>query len=510
MASKTFDFSDSSEKTEKEMPQGTSGKQAFSYKTFEQESDFSDKDHPILIIEDKAGTLVHHVSGRFYRYEDKMSFEYGRSSDQLFAAIDAVDSRFTKLLAFLADNHEDVRLSGHIVDGNYNVYKIRAVDSAGLRRLTSEDGFLQNVINRLLASQSPKVEKNDDLAIEDKSVAFKLRMTDITGMENFLKVASDVLPDNIAVWAKRNLMLARSQSISPDERRHAMRALSMMLNIHWKDAYFPSIDPIEARKVLDNSLYGMDKVKQRIIETIIQINRTHTLPSYGLLLCGPAGVGKSQIAYAVARILKLPWTALDMSTITDAEALTGSPRVYSNARPGKIMEAFSEAGSSNLVFIINELDKSDNGKNGMSPADALLTLLDNLGFTDNYVECMVPTNGVYPIATANDKSKISDPLMTRFAVIDIDDYSPDEKAMIFKRFSLPKVLDRMQIKKEECRITDRGIDKIIEIYRDQPGVRDLEQAAEHLAAHALYIIETENKASVVYDADSVEKILVEK
>ncbi len=90
----------------------------------------------------------------------------------------------------------------------------------------------------------------------------------------------------------------------------------------------------------------MEKVKQRIMETIIQINRTHTLPAYGLLLVGPAGTGKSQIAYAVARILKLPWTTLDMSSINDPEQLTGSSRIYANAKPGIILEAFSMAGES--------------------------------------------------------------------------------------------------------------------------------------------------------------------
>ena len=123
----------------------------------------------------------------------------------------------------------------------------------------------------------------------------------------------------------------------------------------------------------------MEKVKQRIMETIIQINRTHTLPAYGLLLVGPAGTGKSQIAYAVARILKLPWTTLDMSSINDPEQLTGSSRIYANAKPGIIMEAFSMAGESNLVFIINELDKAASGKGNGNPADVLLTLLDNLG-----------------------------------------------------------------------------------------------------------------------------------
>ena len=128
-----------------------------------------------------------------------------------------------------------------------------------------------------------------------------------------------------------------------------------------------------------------------------------------------------------------------MSSINDPEQLTGSSRIYANAKPGIIMEAFSMAGESNLVFIINELDKAASGKGNGNPADVLLTLLDNLGFTDNYMECMVPTVGVYPIATANDKAQISAPLMSRFAVIDIPDYTPEEKKIIFSRFALPKV-----------------------------------------------------------------------
>ena len=92
------------------------------------------------------------------------------------------------------------------------------------------------------------------------------------------------MPDNIRLWARRNLAVARSHEVSQEERRHAQRALSIMMNIQWKHNYFESIDPKEARRILDEELYGMERVKQRIIETIIQINRTHTLPAYGLLL----------------------------------------------------------------------------------------------------------------------------------------------------------------------------------------------------------------------------------
>ena len=221
---------------------------------------------------------------------------------------------------------------------------------------------------------------------------------------------------------------------------------------------------------------------------------------------GPAGTGKSQIAYAVARILKLPWTTLDMSSINDAEQLTGSSRIYSNAKPGIIMEAFNMAGESNLVFIINELDKATSSNGNANPADVLLTLLDNLGFTDNYMECLIPTSGVYPIATANDKDKISAPLLSRFAVIDIPDYTREEKKTIFLKYSLPKVLKRIGLHEDECLVLDDGLDAVLDYCKDTTGIRDLEQAAEHLAAHALYMIEVEHATSVSYTADMVNEL----
>ena len=224
------------------------------------------------------------------------------------------------------------------------------------------------------------------------------------------------------------------------------------------------------------------------------------------LLIGPAGTGKSQIAYAVARILKLPWTTLDMSSINDPEQLTGSSRIYGNAKPGIIMDAFSMAGESNLVFIINELDKAASGKGNGNPADVLLTLLDNLGFTDNYMECMIPTGGVYPIATANVKEDISAPLMSRFAVIDIPDYTQEEKKIIFSKFALPKVLKRIGLLQGEIVLTGEGLDELIEQYKNTSGIRDLEQAAEHLAANALYQIEVDHVKQVVFDAEMVKKL----
>lgn len=189
-------------------------------------------------------------------------------------------------------------------------------------KLSAEDGFLQFMIERLLESNAPAEAEEDE---EQEENGDEMKLTSIQSITDFMTCAGKTLPDNIRLWTRRNLAVARSSEVSQEERHHAQRALSIMLNIQWKNNYFEAIDPVEARRILDEELYGMERVKQRIIETIIQINRTHTLPAYGLLLIGPAGTGKSQIAYAVARILKLPWTTLDMSSINDSKQLTGSP-----------------------------------------------------------------------------------------------------------------------------------------------------------------------------------------
>ncbi len=475
------------------------------YSIFRTDAGEVDADHPILVLDNTAQQWAHHSDGLFLNPIKRSAFEFKVSGAAMQADILKIDARFVSLIGWLGENHINVRLSGANREDGYYVYKIREVAMGGGAKLSAEDGFLQFMIERLLASPAPSLDTPVDDDTDPQGDDMKL--TSLQSITDFMACAGKTLPDNIRLWARRNLAVARSKEVSPEERRHAQRALSIMMNIQWKGNYFQSIDPDEARRILDEELYGMEKVKQRIIETIIQINRTHTLPAYGLLLAGPAGTGKSQVAYAVARILALPWTTLDMSSINDAEQLTGSSRVYSNAKPGIIMEAFSLAGESNLVFIINELDKATAGSGHGNPADVLLTLLDNLGFTDNYMECTIPTFGVYPIATANDKSRISAPLMSRFAVIDIPDYSPEEKKIIFSKFSLPKVLRRMGMKSEECIVREEGLDVIVERYRETTGVRDLEQAAEHLAANALYRIETQHVSRVEYDAEGVRAVL---
>ena len=471
------------------------------YTTFQSNETAATAERPILILDNKERKWSHHSCGSFTNQTKQTAFEFKEKDGTFSANILQVDSRFVYLLKWLGKNHINVRLSGENRAEGYAVYKIREIALGGSGKLSAEDGFLQFMIERLFASNAPVESLDEDDDADETGDDMKL--TSLQSISDFMTCAGKTLPDNIRLWARRNLAVAHSHEVTQEERRHAQRALSIMMNIQWKNNYFESIDPEKARQILDEELYGMERVKQRIIETIIQINRTHTLPAYGILLVGPAGTGKSQIAYAVARILKLPWTTLDMSSINDPGQLTGSSRIYSNAKPGIIMEAFSMAGESNLVFIINELDKAAAGKGNGNPADVLLTLLDNLGFTDNYMECMIPTSGVYPIATANDKSQISAPLMSRFAVIDIPGYTVEEKKIIFSKFALPKVLKRMGLNENECIVTDEALETLIEHFANTEGIRDLEQAAEHLAANALYQIEVDHVSQVVFDSKMV-------
>ena len=443
-----FDFSNAT--TEKKDPECT-------YTTFRSNETKPSPEKPILVLDNTSRQWNHHSCGVFSNPNQKSSFEFKEEDGVFPADILKIDARFVSLVKWLGENHISVRLSGQNTGEGYAVYKIRETAFGGGTKLSAEDGFLQFMIERLLASNAPtELPENED----ENEEGDNMKLTSIQSITDFMTCAGRTMPDNIRLWARRNLAVARSHEVSQEERRHAQRALSIMMNIQWKNNYFESIDPVEARRILDEELYGMEKVKQ----------------------------------------------TLDMSSINDPEQLTGSSRVYANAKPGIIMEAFSMAGESNLVFIINELDKATNGKGNGNPADVLLTLLDNLGFTDNYMECMVPTVGVYPIATANDKAQISAPLMSRFAVIELPDYTAEEKKVIFSKFALPKVLKRMNLREEECVIAPDGLDAVIEQFADTTGIRDLEQAAEHIAANALYQIEVNKVSSVTFDAEMVKKL----
>ena len=159
----------------------------------------------------------------------------------------------------LGENRINVLLSGENRADGYAVYKIRENAFHGGTKLSAADGFLQYVMERLLSSSAPEQEDEDEELDESGD---SMKLTSIQSITDFMTCAGRTLPDNIRLWARRNLAVARSREVSPEERRHAQRALSIMMNIQWKSDYFKSIDPEEARKILDEELYGMERVNR--------------------------------------------------------------------------------------------------------------------------------------------------------------------------------------------------------------------------------------------------------
>ena len=226
-----FDFSNLSE--------GTKVSEC-TYTVFRSNTSETSPEQPILVLDNRSRRLKHHSSGVFTNPAKRTSFELKEKSGTVSADILQIDARFVSLLKWLGENRINVRLSGSNRKDGYAVYKIREMAFGGGEKLSAEDGFLQFMIERLLASNAPSEEVED----EDKEEAGdSLKLTSIQSISDFINCAGRTLPDNIRLWARRNLTVAKSHEVSPEERRHAHHALSVMMNIQWKMDYCEANDP---------------------------------------------------------------------------------------------------------------------------------------------------------------------------------------------------------------------------------------------------------------------------
>ena len=181
---------------------------------------------PMMILDNKQCKWEHHSCGVFTNPIKRTSFEFQQEDGTVSADILKIDARFVSLLKWLGENHINVRLSGENTEEGYAVYKIREIAFGGGTKLSAEDGFLQFMIERLLASNAPAEEENDE---DEDEAGDDMKLTSLQSITDFMNCAGRTLPDNIRLWARRNLAVARSHEVSPEERRHAQRALSIMM-----------------------------------------------------------------------------------------------------------------------------------------------------------------------------------------------------------------------------------------------------------------------------------------
>ncbi len=251
------------------------------------------------------------------------------------------------------------------------------------------------------------------------------------------------------------------------------------MDLPWGEYTNDNLDLKRAEKVLNKNHYGMEKVKERILEYIAVLSLRGDLKSPILCLFGPPGVGKTSLGKSIADALQRKYVRVSLGGLHDEAEIRGHRRTYVGAMPGRIIKSIEKAGTSNPVFILDEIDKVTRETHNGDPASALLEVLDpeqNNSFHDNYLDMDYDLSKVMFIATANDLSTIPGPLRDRMEIIEVSGYTTEEKTEIAKRYLLPREKDKTGLKSEKgLTIRKAAIEKIIEKYTRESGVRQLEK-----------------------------------
>lgn len=254
--------------------------------------------------------------------------------------------------------------------------------------------------------------------------------------------------------------------------------LDTVLELPWNTKTRERVDVTAARKILEKDHFGMEKVKQRILETIAVRQTAPEMPPQILCLVGPPGVGKTSISYSVAKALNRKMARVSLGGVHDEADIRGHRKTYVGAMPGRIMTAMIQAGSNNPVLLLDEIDKMGADYRG-DPSAALLEVLDgeqNRTYRDHYLEIPYDLSDVLFITTANTLDTVPRPLLDRMEIIELGSYTDEEKLMIAKNHLIPKQIQKHGLKKSQLRISDEGIREIISCYTRESGVRSLERA----------------------------------
>ena len=303
--------------------------------------------------------------------------------------------------------------------------------------------------------------------------------------------------------------LAKMQRMNPQVAEYSIQRnyLDLFLDLPWNEFSKDKFDLKRAKRILDRDHYGLDDVKRRIIEYLAVLKLRNDMKSPILCLYGPPGVGKTSLGKSVAEALGREYVRISLGGLRDEAEIRGHRKTYIGAMPGRIIQSLKKAGTSNPVFVLDEIDKLSIGNSG-DPSSALLEVLDpeqNSEFHDNFLEMGFDLSKVMFIATCNSLSTIQPALRDRMEIINVTGYTIEEKVQIAKRHLLPKQLEEHGLNSDHLKIGKKQLEKIVEGYTRESGVRALEKQIAKVVRYAAKNIAMEEEYNIkVSDEDIIE------
>ncbi len=316
-------------------------------------------------------------------------------------------------------------------------------------------------------------------------------------------------PDEVVeVFDKEINKLYRINPGSP-EYGVALNYIETLLDLPWREYTEDKLDLKYARKVLDEDHYGLDKVKDRIIEYLAVLKLKKDMKAPILCFYGPPGVGKTSLGKSISRALGREFVRMSLGGVHDEAEIRGHRRTYIGAMPGRVLQGLKKVKSGNPVFVLDEIDKVSRDFRG-DPSSALLEVLDpeqNSAFNDHYVELDYDLSPIMFVATANSLETIQPALRDRMEIIEINGYTLEEKLQIAKAHLVPKVLKEHGLKKRQIKFTDAAISQIINEHTRESGVRNLSRKLANVARGVAAKIVSEEYKSVTISEKNVEDYL---
>ncbi|WP_299765987.1 endopeptidase La [uncultured Dokdonia sp.] len=305
--------------------------------------------------------------------------------------------------------------------------------------------------------------------------------------------------------------LAKMQRMNPQVAEYSIQRnyLDLFLDLPWNEFSTDKFDLKRAKKILDRDHYGLDDVKRRIIEYLAVLKLRNDMKSPILCLYGPPGVGKTSLGKSIAEALGREYVRMSLGGLRDEAEIRGHRKTYIGAMPGRIIQSLKKAGTSNPVFVLDEIDKLSAGNQG-DPSSALLEVLDpeqNSEFYDNFLEMGFDLSKVMFIATSNSLNTIQPALRDRMEIINVTGYTIEEKVEIGKRHLLPKQLGEHGMNDTQLKIAKPQLEKIVEGYTRESGVRGLEKQIAKMVRYGAKNIAMEEDYNVKVNNDDIIEVL---